>query len=70
MDYLQYIKNKIEEMKMENVISFPSNRRHRPLFWGHNCEIEGCWIETALGEECNWCGMKREEVILDNLEKT
>jgi|DEB0MinimDraft_10_1074344.scaffolds.fasta_scaffold45746_3 hypothetical protein len=70
MDYLNYIKKKINELSMGNVVIFPKERRYRPDMWGHNCSIEGCWIETALGEECNWCGMKREEAILDNLEKT
>ncbi|OUW61388.1 MAG: hypothetical protein CBD63_01760 [Candidatus Pelagibacter sp. TMED203] len=27
-----------------------------PRMWDHYCDVEKDFMETAVGEECNWCG--------------
>lgn len=29
--------------------------------WTHYCKEEGCLLDVADGEECNWCGETQED---------
>jgi hypothetical protein len=31
-----------------------------PLMWDHYCDVEKDFMETAVGEECNWCGRTQD----------
>jgi hypothetical protein len=28
--------------------------------WDHYCDVEKDFMETAVGEECNWCGRTQD----------
>lgn len=38
------------------VISNPSKVKELPPTWKHFCMIEKHYIETGVGQPCNWCG--------------
>lgn len=48
---------------LEKLESIEAKLDTTPKMWSHNCPAMGTErMDTEVGHECNWCGMKEEDV--------